>query len=278
MSRRFGQLMDEGPPNSARLKVLGKPAARTDVPAKAQYFRHCPTDLAPAFGKNAAPDFSLACSRCSFRCHAQNCPAHLSGGCACAFRHRGNRWVLFQRLQPLGCGNDPIAEHAWNRVGYGVLTVQSEQVPATRNLQVETELIELVKKPIDLLRQRWRALFRNEPPPAFGPDLLRRSIAQKLQEDAYGGLDPATTRLLNQLIAQSGKNNGRLVLPRRIKAGAVLVREFKGKTHRVTVTESGFAFAGKPYDNLSKIARLITGTRWNGPRFFGLRPDKDQPS
>lgn len=156
--------------------------------------------------------------------------------------------------------------------------MQTALKPDPPKLQVETELTELAKASIDHLRQGWRALFRSEPPPAFGPDLLRRGIAQKVQEDAYGGLDRPTARLLQQLIAQSGKNNGRIVLPRRIKAGAILVREFKGKTYRITVTEGGYAFEGTPYDSLSKIARLITGTRWNGPRFFGLRPDTDRPS
>lgn len=127
------------------------------------------------------------------------------------------------------------------------------------------------------LRALWRAKLNSEPPEAFGPDLLRRSIAQKLQEDAYSGLDRATLRLLNQLIAQSAKTNGKIVVPRRIKPGAILVREWKGKSHRIMVLDDGFAFEGKPYDSLSEIARRITGTRWNGPRFFGLRPDKEQP-
>jgi len=83
--------------------------------------------------------------------------------------------------------------------------------------------------------------------------------------------------LLNELMVQSAKNNGRIVVPRRIKPGAVLVREWKGKSHRITVTEGGFAFEGRPYESLSEIARMITGTRWSGPRFFGLRPDKDRP-
>ena len=140
---------------------------------------------------------------------------------------------------------------------------------------VAVELSELHQRSIDDLRARWRALFRAEPPTAFGPDLLRRSIAQKLQENTYGGLDRATAQLLNQLIAQSAKSNGKVVVPRRIKAGAVLVREWKGKSHRITVLEGGFAFENKPYDSLSEIARMITGTRWNGPRFFGLRAGKE---
>ena len=125
------------------------------------------------------------------------------------------------------------------------------------------------------LRALWRAKFQSDPPKAFGPDLLRRSIAYRIQEDAYGGLDPATTRLLKQLMAQYAKTPGKIVMPRRIKPGAILVREWKGESHRVTVLEDGFAYQGKTYESLSEIARLITGTRWNGPRFFGLRPDKE---
>jgi hypothetical protein len=144
-----------------------------------------------------------------------------------------------------------------------------------RNSNTEQDLAELSQSPIRQLRTRWRTLFRAEPPPAFGPDLLRRSIAQKLQEDAYGGLDRETAQLLKQLIAQSAKNNGKVVVPRRIKPGAILIREWRGKSHRITVLDDGFSFENKPYDNLSEIARMITGTRWNGPRFFGLRAGKE---
>jgi hypothetical protein len=71
--------------------------------------------------------------------------------------------------------------------------------------------------------------------------------------------------------AYAAKPNGKIVLPRRIKPGSVLVREWKGKSHRVMVLAEGFAYDGGTYGNLSEIAVLITGTRWNGPRFFGLR-------
>lgn len=150
-------------------------------------------------------------------------------------------------------------------------------MPTDINPGVEAEIKRLRFTPIVELRALWRAKFNTKPPEAFGPDLLRRSIAQKLQEAAYGGFDHATGRLLNQLIAQSAKTNGKIVVPRRIKPGAVLVREWKGKSHRITVLEDGFGFEGKPYDSLSEIARMITGTRWNGPRFFGLRPDTERP-
>ena len=102
--------------------------------------------------------------------------------------------------------------------------------------------------------------------------MLRRSIAQRIQEKAYGGLSRPTQRLLDQMMkAYAAKPNGKIVLPRRIKPGSVLVREWKGKSHRVTVLADGFAYDGKSFANLSEIAGLITGTRWNGPRFFGLR-------
>ena len=140
---------------------------------------------------------------------------------------------------------------------------------------IEAEVERLRSMPIVELRALWRAKFKSEPPKAFGPDLLRHSIAYKIQEDAYGGLDRATTRLLKQLMEQFAKSNGRIVLPRRIKPGAVLIREWKGERHQVTVLEDGFAYRGKPYESLSKIARLITGTHWNGPKFFGLRDGKE---
>lgn len=137
---------------------------------------------------------------------------------------------------------------------------------------VEVELARLPTTPIANLRMRYRELFRSDPPKAFGPDLLRRSIAHRIQERAYGGLSKDSSRILRQLIkAARSKPNGKLELPRRIKAGSELVRTWRGTTYRVKVTTEGFAFGGETYTNLSEIACKITGTRWNGPRFFGLR-------
>ena len=137
---------------------------------------------------------------------------------------------------------------------------------------VEAELDRLPMTPIADLRKRYHGLFRTEPPKAFGPDLLRRSIAHRIQEKAYGGFSASTRRLLDQLVkAATAKPNGRLELPRRIKPGSELVRTWKGKTYRVTVLAGGFTYDGKRFASLSEIASQITGTRWNGPRFFGLR-------
>jgi Protein of unknown function (DUF2924) len=146
---------------------------------------------------------------------------------------------------------------------------------------VEAELDRLATMPIAGLRTRYRELFRSDPPKAFGPDLLRRSVAHRIQENAYGGLSRPMQRLLDQLIKEyAAKPGGRIVLPRRIKPGSVLVRQWKGKSYRVMVLADGFAYDGKTFGNLSEIAVLITGTRWNGPRFFGLRSktaETDQP-
>jgi len=144
---------------------------------------------------------------------------------------------------------------------------------------VEVELDRLPTMLIADLRKRYHELFRTEPPKAFGPDLLRRSITHRIQEKAYGGLPGSTRRLLDQLVkAATAKPNGRIELPRRIKPGSELVRTWKGKSYRVMVMADGFAHDGKTFASLSEIASEITGTRWNGPRFFGLRSTSNEVS
>jgi len=153
-----------------------------------------------------------------------------------------------------------------------MMAIQQVVIPQPVNQAVEAELDQLPVTPIAELRKRYRELFRTEPPKAFGPDLLRRSIAHRIQEKAYGGLSASTRRLLDQLVrAATAKPNGRLELPRRIKPGSELVRTWKGKSYRVMVMADGFAHDGKTFASLSEIASEITGTNWNGPRFFGLR-------
>jgi hypothetical protein len=154
-------------------------------------------------------------------------------------------------------------------------TFQSMLNSTDQNADIENDLVGLSRAPIKQLRKRWRAVFRTEPPAAFGPDLLRRSIAQRLQEQHYGGLSASAQRQLNQIVkAIANKPSGRIELPRRIKSGSVLVRTWKDKSHRVMVLDEGLAFEGRTYASLSEIAREITGTRWNGPKFFGLREAK----
>lgn len=141
---------------------------------------------------------------------------------------------------------------------------------------VEKAISELPRLSLAELRARWKAIFRGDVPAAFGPDLLRRSIANKIQEQAYGGLDAHTCRTLDRLVKVLGNDpQAKNALPRRIRSGSELTREWRGKRHQVTVSDGGFVYEGQTYTSLSKIAREITGTRWNGPRFFGLRKEPE---
>src|SRR6202040_1624025 len=136
-----------------------------------------------------------------------------------------------------------------------MMAIQQIALPKPVDPAVEAELDRLPTTPIADLRKRYRELFRTEPPKAFGPDLLRRSIAHWIQAKAYGGLPTSTQRLLERLVkAAMAKPNGRLELPRRIKPGSELVRTWKGKTHRVMVMADGFAHDGKTFASLSEIA------------------------
>ena len=137
---------------------------------------------------------------------------------------------------------------------------------------VEAELKQLAATPMIELRIRYQELFQTDPPKAFGLDLICRSIAHRIQKDAYGKLSRSSQRLLDQItIANSTKSEVGHELSRRIKSGSEIVRTWKGKSYRVIVMRDGFTYDGKIYPGLSEIATLITGTRWNGPRFFGLR-------
>ncbi len=138
--------------------------------------------------------------------------------------------------------------------------------------QIDDALAILKSAPIADLRANWRAAFHTEPPSAFGPDLLRRSLAQHRQEQVFGGLSRRARRDLDRAIyTLKHKTSARIEVARRIKTGAVLVRQWKGQTFRVTVADRGFVYNGETFVSLSEIARKIAGTRWNGPRFFGLR-------
>ena len=101
--------------------------------------------------------------------------------------------------------------------------------------------------------------------------MLVRSIAYRTQQLAYGGLSKATQRRLLALTKELQTNGSIASDPGpRAKPGTRLVREWRGKTHTVVVTEEGFEYAGKSYSSLSKIAQTVTGAHWSGPRFFGL--------
>ena len=128
------------------------------------------------------------------------------------------------------------------------------------------------------LRLEWRRLYRAEPP-RLSRDLMMRAIAYRLQEIAHGGPSKVTQRRLMTLAAEF-ETSGRIAPPPgpRIKPGARLIREWRGRTHTVCVTDDGFEFQGKSYRSLTGIARVITGAQWSGPRFFGLTKTSATPN
>jgi Protein of unknown function (DUF2924) len=132
--------------------------------------------------------------------------------------------------------------------------------------------------PVADLKTRWRELFGTEPPP-YNRRFLESRLAYRIQELAYGGLKPETVERLAALAEQvDGKPTRRTRLAQdRPIAGTRLVREWKGVEHTVTVRDDGFEYQGRPYKTLSSVARLITGTRWNGWIFFGLKNQRARP-
>jgi len=139
--------------------------------------------------------------------------------------------------------------------------------PAT----IEAEVDKIKSLGIDALRARWRLMFGATPPKGLTKNILGHMIAYRIQEEAFGGLDRETVKLLERLAR--GEKPGEL--DRRLKAGTMLIREYDGQRHTVTVVPGGFRWQDETYSSLSTIARAITGTNWNGPRFFGLRALKE---
>lgn len=118
------------------------------------------------------------------------------------------------------------------------------------------------------LRTEWQRVWRR-PAPRLGHDLLRRGIAWKLQEREYGGL-PSSTALALKRNARRLKGGSQLGPKRIAKPGTRLIRQWRGRTYFVGVLNEGFQFEDRQYNSLSQIAKVITGTTWSGPRFFGL--------
>jgi hypothetical protein len=121
------------------------------------------------------------------------------------------------------------------------------------------------------LEKKWAALFDAEPSPHLGRNFMIRAIAYRLQEKALGGLKPSTLRILDRVADGSGSNESKRAPARRAGAGTVLIREWGGVTHRVTVLDDAVVYRGRRYKSLSEVARVITGAHWSGPMFFGLR-------
>lgn len=141
---------------------------------------------------------------------------------------------------------------------------------AHSKFELEERLSALAGLSLGGLRLEWRRLFRSDPP-RLSRDIMMRALAYRVQELAQGGLSKVTQRrlkaLANELSAKGSISTSPLS---KIRPGARLIREWRGRTHSVCVTDDGFEFQGRTYRSLTKIAREITGAHWSGPRFFGV--------
>jgi hypothetical protein len=147
----------------------------------------------------------------------------------------------------------------------------------TTHVSLEDEIARLRDLDTKALRARWRTVFGGKAPPHLPRHLLFAIIAYHLQAEVFGDLDAETLRLLKKLELAPSKNEAVPLTKalcerrRKLSPGTIVLRDWNGQTHRVMVVEQGFSWQGTTYDSLSKIAHAITGTKWNGPRFFGLR-------
>jgi hypothetical protein len=146
---------------------------------------------------------------------------------------------------------------------------------------IEAEIAQLRDLGLEGIRARWRAAFRREPPVHLPKHLLFAMVAYQLQAEAMGDLDAEAVRFLQRIDQAPSRADATPVAEqfeqrrRQLSPGTVLTREWNGQHHRVMVLDDSFAWEGGTYKSLSEIAKAITGTKWNGPRFFGLR-DKQQ--
>jgi hypothetical protein len=144
--------------------------------------------------------------------------------------------------------------------------------------QLDVEITRLRDLDVGELRNRWHAVFGRSAPAHLPRHLLFRLVAYRLQAVRLSDLDSESQRLLDHWGSPEKAGQSAVNLVRRIadvRPGTVLGREWNGRMQRVAVRADGFAWNGKTYPSLSQVAFAITGTRWNGPRFFGLR-DKPQ--
>jgi hypothetical protein len=153
---------------------------------------------------------------------------------------------------------------------------------ASPKSSVEDEIAHLRGLDLRGLRARWQSVFQRPAPPHLTRHLLFAVMAYRIQADRYGDFDQTTGQVLDRT---ESKEAGPVTSARlasfdqkrtKLTPGTILVREWDRRSQRVMVMADGFAWNGQTYDNLSKVAFAITGTKWNGPRFFGLRDKEDR--
>ncbi len=133
-------------------------------------------------------------------------------------------------------------------------------------------MLALQDQPIQELKQLWQQLF-DEPAPPYQKNYLIPRLAHRLQELAYGPMSEKTAKQLDVLAdkMEKGRKFANPMLVRKPSVGTTLIREYQGESYEVKVSDKGLVYCGQTYKSLSAIARRITGSRWNGPLFFGLR-------
>src|SRR5882724_12749931 len=201
---------------------------------------------------------------------------------------RSRKDVKHRSMRPRAC---PVASIAVARdassnddLQHRVNTMSTVKIcpVVPEQVTLAAEMAQLRELDASTLRARWRMVFRKNAPPHLPRHLLMRVLAFRLQADRLGDLDAESQRLLDtstspeQISARVTEARRRQI---RLRPGTVLAREWKGQMQRVAVMADGFAWNGTTYSSLTRIACVITGTRWNDPKFFGLRdkPAKGSP-
>ena len=176
------------------------------------------------------------------------------------------------KLQPrTGPNRQPDAMQRKHRNGRG-----------STKTSVENEIEHLRSLDLKVLRARWQSVFQRRAPAHLTRHLLFAIIAYRLQADRFGDLDHPTKQVLDRTVGKEEEPamSARLASfdrkRKELTPGTVLVREWDRQSHRVMVMADGFTWNGQTYESLSKVAFAITGTKWNGPRFFGLRDKEDR--
>lgn len=154
--------------------------------------------------------------------------------------------------------------------------MQGKALPKSHEA-LSRKLASLRSHPIKELKQQWRSLYSSEPPHRVSRELLTCAVAYHIQEQALGGLRPSTRRLLERLACDARSGRPLTLSPcAPASAGTVLMRDWQAITHEVKVLDRGVLYKRRRYRSLSEVARLITGSRWSGPLFFGLRSKRQE--
>jgi hypothetical protein len=154
--------------------------------------------------------------------------------------------------------------------------VRIDPAPTPDRPSLDSEIARLRGLDVGQLRARWQTVFRRRAPPHLPRHLLFHILAYRLQADRLGDLDADSQRLLARIASSTSDATNRLVVDLErsrieLRPGTLLTREWGGQLQRVMVLADGFCWNGKTYPSLSQVACAITGSRWSGPRFFGLR-------